>query len=186
MPTTLTFTINDDELSPADKNLVMESLGKNLQNIQDALTRLGKAAFIEYAHMLSGKGIPTKSQDVVQERLMLLLDHYYNTVPTEDELTTVFQITLPQSKTLIKNFKSKYRTKIAARLTAARKAAVDTAVLLNLRRCFIGTSSVIIDELNDLIRKTNPGVLPIVKDIDAAGKYSCDADTYQILQNLFP
>ena len=90
MPTTLTFTINDDELSPADKNLVMESLGKNLQNIQDALTRLGKAAFIEYAHMLSGKGIPTKSQDVVQERLMLLLDHYYNTVPTEDELTTVF------------------------------------------------------------------------------------------------
>jgi hypothetical protein len=186
MPTTLTIDITDNEFPDTDQRLVMESLGKNEQNIQAALTKLCKAAFMEYMHMLAGKGIPSKSQEVVQERLMLLLDHYYDSVPTEDELTTVFQLTLPQSKTLVKNFKSKYRTRISAKLTASRKAAVAAAKEIQGRWCFIGTSSVIIDELNNQIRKQRPDVQPIVKDVDASGKYSCDKDTHNVLLSFFP
>lgn len=186
MPTTLTIIIDDNDFTPAEQALIMDSLGKNQQDIQDAMNKLGKAAFLEYVRMLSERGIPTRSTDVMQERLMLLLDHYYDTMPTEDQLSTVFQLTLPQSKTLLKNFKSKYRTRIATRIKAARKAVVDSAHEAQGRQTFIGASPVIIEEINDLIRKTNPEVLPIIRDTDASGKYSCDADTHAALQILFP
>jgi hypothetical protein len=186
MPTTLTFTLDDTQFTPAEKSLAMDSLGKNAQNIQDALNRFAKAAFLEYANMLTARGVPTRSQDFIRERLMLLLDHYYDELPTENQLSTVFQLTLTQSSTLLKNFNSKYRTRILAKVRAAHSAVIDNAQEAQGRHLFIGTSKVIIDELNDLIRKTHPDILPIIKDTDASGKYSCDDDTFNTLRALFP
>lgn len=64
--------------------------------------------------MFKEKGLPTRADEVQQERLFFLLTYYFqNKLPSEKELSPIFQLTQSQSKTLLRNTKSRYRTKIS-------------------------------------------------------------------------
>jgi len=180
----ITITISDADLSAADRALIQDCLGIDNATFLGAIQRLAKSAFMEYAKMFKEKGIPTRADEVAQERLFFLLNHYYSTtLPSESEISSIFQLTQSQSKTLLKNTKSRYRTKIKAFLKNSLKAALAAATqpAANTPWEFECISPSIIEELNYIVSQKGPSHHPVEKIRGFANRYSCPEDTYDLL-----
>lgn len=182
----ITINIPDAELSAGDKNLIKEclSLSSNPE-LTAALTKICKTAFLEYCKMFKEKGIPTRADEVMQERLFFLLNHYYmDRLPSENEISTIFQLTPSQSRTLLRNTKSRYRTKITGFITNSLKAIIQPATKNNEndKYEFVCLSTVMIEELNLIISQKGPALEQINKIKGKSSKYECSEDTYDLLK----
>jgi len=180
----ITITISDADLSADDRALIQDCLGIENAAFQGALEKLTKSAFMEYAKMFKEKGIPTRADEVAQERLYFLLTHYYSTtLPSESEISSIFQLTQSQSRTLLKNTKSRYRTKIKAFLKNSLKVALAAAAQRNVGNPweFECISPSIIEELNYIVSQKGPSHHPVEKIRGFANRYSCTEDTYDLL-----
>ncbi len=155
------------------------------ESLPDALKKLTKAAFMEYLKMFKEKGLPTRADEVQQERLYFLLNHYFiDRLPSENELSSIFQLTQSQSKTLLRNTKSRYRTKISQFIKNTLSQTIESATHENEYEPykFICTSPTIVEELNLIISQKGPTLEPIQKIKGLASKYSCAVDTYNLLK----
>lgn len=182
----ITITISNQDLSNADKQLIKGCLNITSDiELGTALKKLCKAAFMEYCKMFKEKGLPTRADEVQQERLFFLLNHYFESrLPGENEISSIFQLTPSQSKTLLRNTKSRYRTRIEkyinnTLLTTLNSASQNTA---NEPYEFVCTSPTTIEELNSIINQKGPSLEPIQKIRGLACKYVCAVDTYNLLQ----
>lgn len=182
----ITITLTDEELTSLDKNLIKECLGLNTDSdLNEGLASLAKASFMEYVKMFKEKGLPTRADEIQQERLFFLLIYYFkNRLPSENELSSIFQLTQSQSKTLLRNTKSRYRTKIFSYINNTLLDILNSATQAktNDPYQFICTSPTIIEELNLIISQKGPTYEPIQKIRGLASKYSCSIDTYELLQ----
>lgn len=108
----ISINITEDNLSQDDILVLKDCLGlEEADNIEPHLVRLCKTAFMEYCKMFKEKGLPTRADEVQQERLFYLLLHYFqNRIPYEYEISSIFQITVSQSRTLLRNTLSRFRT----------------------------------------------------------------------------
>ena len=182
----ITINISVAELSASDKTLIKECLSLTTNpELSDALTKICKTAFLEYCKMFKEKGIPTRADEVTQERLFFLLNHYYmDRLPSENEISTIFQLTPSQSRTLLRNTKSRYRTKIASFITNSLKAIIQSAAINSETEKyeFVCLSGVMIEELNLIISQKGPTLEQIVKIKGKSSKYECSEDTYDLLK----
>lgn len=185
----ITITLNDDELSEDDKLVIKECLSLNDQdNIDEHLVRLAKASFIEYIKMFKEKGLPTRADEVQQERLFFLLLHYFmNRVPFEHEISSIFQITQSQSRTLLRNTNSRFRTKIAQFIRNTIRTVLSTAVLNGDGDKYEMeiTSGVIMEEINTYLSQRNAQLFPLKKKRGYLAIYECHEDTYDFLREQF-
>lgn len=180
----ITITVSTTELSPADKILIKDCLGITEPQWTNAIKRLGKAAFMEYVKMFKEKGLPTRADEVQQERLFFLLNHYYvDHVPGENEVSSIFQLTPAQSRTLLRNTKSRYRTKITNFIKKTLRDTLTSAVrpAADQHYEFVCTSPTIVEELNSIVSQKGGTLEPIIKIRGLASKYKCAADTYNLL-----
>ena len=135
--------------------------------------------------MFKEKGLPTRADEVQQERLFFLLTHYFkNRIPSENELSSIFQLTQSQSRTLLRNTKSRYRTKISIFIKNTLRETLDSATQKdkNSPYEFICTSPSTVEELNLIVSQKGPTLEPIKKIRSLASKYSCTIDTYNLLK----
>ena len=125
----ITISVDDQQLSANDKLLMKSCLGINTDaELETALRKLCKASFMEYIKMFKEKGLPTRADEVQQERLFFLLNHYFeNHLPGENLISSIFQLTTSQSKTLLRNTKSRYRTKINNFIKTTSLATLNSA-----------------------------------------------------------
>ena len=182
----ITITISDTELSTADKTLIKECLDlTNDDFLAAAFEKLCKTAFMEYLKMFKEKGLPTRADEVQQERLFFLLNHYFeNRLPGENEISSIFQLTPSQSKTLLRNTKSRYRTKISTFINNTLLTTLNSATqpIAGQQYEFVCTSMSTVEELNSIVSRKGPTLQPIQKIKGLASKYSCAVDTYNLLQ----
>lgn len=182
----ITITISDTELSGADKALIKECLRLDTEaQLSAALIMLAKTAFMEYVKMFKEKGLPTRADEVQQERLFFLLNHYYtNRIPSENEISSIFQLTPSQSKTLLRNTKSRYRTKISTFIKSTLLTALNSATQASRTDPyeFVCTSPTTVEEMNLIVSQKGPTLHPIEKIRGIASKYTCAIDTYNLLQ----
>jgi hypothetical protein len=182
----IAINISDTDLSTADKNLIKECLGLATNaELNNALIKLSKASFMEYMKMFKEKGLPTRADEVQQERLFFLLNHYFgNRLPGENEISSIFQLTPSQSKTLLRNTKSRYRTKINSFIKNTLRTTLNSAnqPTPGGQYEFICTSPSTVEELNLIVTQKGPTLQPIEKIKGLASKYSCAVDTYNLLQ----
>ncbi|WP_035648996.1 hypothetical protein [Flavobacterium sp. ASV13] len=182
----LTITVTTAELSAADKTLIQQCLGLTPAQVTAALTKLAKTAFMEYVKMFKEKGLPTRADEVQQERLYFLLNYFFeNRLPSENEISSIFQLTPSQSKTLLRNTKSRYRTKINTFIKNTLLETLASAIQPNPGSDyeFICTSPTTVEELNLIVSQKGPELKPIEKIRGLASKYSCAVDTYALLQD---
>jgi hypothetical protein len=182
----ITFTLSATDLSTTDKALIKECLGLSTdQELEQAMQKLAKASLMEYVKMFRDKGLPTRADEVQQERLFFLLMHYFgNRLPDETIVSSIFQLTSSQSKTLLRNTKSRYRTRLVTRLKTTLLSIIQTATQQTPPDGvyeFICLSSSNIEELNTIISQKGPTLEPVRKVRDSASKYCCAADTYNLL-----
>jgi hypothetical protein len=181
----ITITVTNAELSDADKTLIQQCLGLTIDQVPAALTKLSKTAFMEYVKMFKEKGLPTRADEVQQERLFFLLNYFFeNRLPSENEISSIFQLTQSQSKTLLRNTKSRYRTKISAFIKNTLLETLNSAKQPNTggEYEFVCTSPTTVEELNSIVRQKGPELQPIEKIRGLSSKYSCAIDTYTLLQ----
>ncbi|SEO79184.1 hypothetical protein SAMN05444671_1411 [Flavobacterium sp. CF108] len=182
----ITINLTTADLSVADKTLIKECLGLATDpEVDNALTKITKAAFMEYVKMFKEKGLPTRADEVQQERLFFLLLYYFeNILPSENELSSIFQLTQSQSKTLLRNTKSRYRTKISSFIKNTLLETINSATQISPTDPyeFVCTSPTTVEELNLIISQKGPTLEPVNKIRGISSKYTCAIDTYNLLQ----
>lgn len=180
------INITEEELPASERSLIKECLGIDDETtFTHALSKLAKSSFMEYTKMFIEKGLPTKADEIKQERLFSLLIHYFgNRLPTENELSSIFQLTQSQSKSLLRNTKSRYRTKIANFIKTTLLTTFHSFVFNKEADYyeFICTSPTIIEELNLIISQKEGALEAISKVKGSACKYQCSVDTYNLLK----
>lgn len=93
----ISFPINED-----DKNLLVNILGVDQDHLSEALKSHTVSALEEYINMYLGKNVYTRSSDIQENKLYLLIkNNVFDGMPTEKEVSKFFQTTIGQSKKII-------------------------------------------------------------------------------------
>ena len=176
------FEIDNNEFDQEQQELVKKTLKLDDAQITIALNKIAKAALKEYLTMLVEGGMPNRADEVKQDRLLFLIQSYYeNHLPTESEISTIFQLTQSQSKTLLKNTVSRFRHKLDDFLANSMKEIIQSAEHANDVYLVVISSDVIKDELNMLITQNEPTFKPITKRKGSAGQYEISEDSHALL-----
>jgi len=181
----ITISLNRAELTKADIMLIQECLGLTTETqLKGAIKKLSRTAFMEYVKMFKEKGLPTRAAEVQQERLFFLLTYFYeNRIPSENEISSIFQLTPSQSTTLLRNTISKNRTKINNSIKNTLLSILNSAKREESGSYeFVCTSPTAVEEMNLIIREKGPTLHPVEKIRGIACKYSCAPDTYSLLK----
>lgn len=178
----ITFQIDDDEFEQNQKELIKKTLKIQDAEIQEALSKIGKASLTEYLTMLVEGGMPSRADEAKQDRLLYLIESYFcDSLPTESQISTVFQLTQSQSKTLLKNTVSRFRNKLDEVLANTMKSVLGDAEHSNQIFLVVISSDVVKDELNMLITQNEPTFKPITKRKGSAGQYEISEDSHALL-----
>ena len=155
--------------------------------INNILIKLTKTALMEYIKMFKEKGLPTRADEVMQERLFFLLSYYYkDRLPLESEISAIFQLTQSQSATLLRNTISRYRIKIQKYITNTLHAVIRSATKNKDTEKFemVIKSRIILEELNRIISQQGPLLVQLAKKKGIASLYECPEDTYNLLKTV--
>lgn len=177
------FEIADEQLAEEYRNY----LRKNLQLTDDddiiaALNKMAKASLTEYLAMLIEGGMPGRADEAKQQRLFHLIQHYFSDrLPTEAEISTIFQLTQSQSRTLLNNTVSKFRNRLDAVINASMKSVLNSAAPADDIYLVVINSERVKDELNTLIMKHDATLKPVTKRRSSAGQYEISEDAYCLL-----
>jgi len=180
------INLQEDDLSEKEISIIKDCLGiEEEAKLEEDLGKLAKAAFMEYVKMLTESGMPTKAEEMKQERLLFLLKYFFaDRIPDENDLSLIFQITQSQSRTLLKNTKSRFRTKIEKNIRKSLLKAIEKETKPDIKNkmvYFECKSSAFIEELNSIIRLKASNNKPIQKKPETAGWYGCSKDTHEFL-----
>lgn len=179
----ITISIPASILSTEEKERLFQTLG--LQNDSE-LEGVILAAFCEYKDMLLGNGLSTRADEIKQHRLYHLIKNFFvGHIPTEMEVARMFQLTESESKSLIKNVRTRFRYKLQAELNTSLKAALEEFAITNDKYEAVVSSDNILEELNVIVAQKDATLEPIKKVRDSSKKYSMPEDTYNALQEYF-
>ncbi len=176
----------DAELCENDIKLICERLQLNGNSqFSDILSRLGKAAILEYKGMFIEKGLPKNADVVLQDRLFFLITYYYqDRIPTEQEVYSIFRLDKSQSKNLLRKTLSQFKPKIANQIRNTLINALQSAENGSVNRpvqILTISSDIILEELNAIISQKAPALDKISRKKNSAGEVTCSADTYNFL-----
>jgi len=180
----ITFDLSDEDFTELEKDTIQEALNLTEEGIETGLNKIAKTAFMEYKKMFNEKGLPTRADEVLQERLYFLIVNFYDgKLPNESEVSSIFQLTYSQSKTLIKNVRSRYRTKIYDQINNSLRSIVESAEAEGEDKYrMVISSENLLEELNLLVSQKGPRLKKISAVRGSAGEYSCPTDTYNLLR----
>lgn len=178
----ITFQIDDQEFEVEQRELIKKTLKIEDDEIQDALNKIAKASLTEYLTMLVEGGMPNRADEAKQDRLLYFIQSYFGEIlPTESQISTIFQLTQSQSKTLLKNTVSRFRHKLDDILFSTMKKVISSAEYVGEMYLVVISSDVVKDELNMLITQNEPTYKPIIKRKGSAGQFEISEDSHALL-----
>lgn len=161
---------------------------KDTLNIENEVEMKGiiMASFIEYKDMLLGNGLPTRADEIKQHRLLHLIKHHFKgRIPNESEVSRMFQLTEGESKSLIKNVRTRFRYQLENEIKSTLKDVIDKCILKQDKYEVIIQSDNVLEELNRILSDINPVLEPIKKIRDSSRNYTIALDTYEALKIYF-
>lgn len=179
----LTLEIPDSILNESEKKRLMDTL--NMKEELD-INGIVMASFIEYKDMLLGNGLPTRADEIKQYRLLhLIKQHFKGRIPNESEVSSMFQLTETESKSLIKNVRARFRYQLENEINNTLKDVVEGCTLNGNKYENIIQSDNVLEELNRIVTQVNPALEPIKKVRDSSRKYTISEDSYKALKDYF-
>ena len=180
------FEISDQEFE-AMKLALKRNLTLDDNTLSGKLHLLAKTSFLEYVDMITKSGIPSKVSEIFQDRVLLLIDNYYEGIPNEIEISKMFNISLTKSRLILNNIKSIYRNRINEKLIIALKAFIESGQPIenNTKYEYIVKSKPLINELNEIISIEKPGLDKFTQKANCSGKYTISKDTYDFLKTKY-
>ena len=181
----LTPILGEHELDTLHR--VLDTDGEDEQLVK-ALEHIGLAAAEEYLEMLLGKQIPSRAQDVREHRLHLLLRRYFvDQIPQEARIASFFQLTETQSRSLLRNTRTKYRFELADALKNTIRELLGNATQADEDGPYriVITSENLLEELRHVVAVEAPQLDQISKVRGSAGVYEIPPDTWDVLTQHF-
>lgn len=182
---TLSFSFSEEEKDISDEqiDLLCDSLKIiDRSELEKSLSKLATASFKEYLEMILGKGIANRADEAKQDRLFYLIKNYFHPyIPGDDEISIIFQLTPTQSKTLLRNTLSRYRTKISRELSTTLKSIHSSATKSQNDYHLTISSEVFLEILNQYIARQGPDFSPIRKRHVGNRNYKITSDSYREL-----
>jgi hypothetical protein len=182
--TKLEFDLDNSEFGTEEERIIAECLNVKKEDINIVLSKIAKTAFMEYVKMFKEKGLPTRADEVMQERLYFLLAFYFkDRLPLENEISSIFQLTKTQSATLLRNTIFKYRIRIQDYIINTIQNVLKSAKKNEDTNQYemVIQSRIILEELNNIISQQGPTLVQINKKKGIASLYLCPEDTYKLL-----
>lgn len=179
--------LNEIDFSEAEARTVLDSLDVSEDDDENvALSRLAKSAFLEYKKMFVGRGLPTRADEVMQDRLLFLIKNYFvDRLPFEYEIAKIFQLPPSQSRTLLRNTRSRFRTELGDVIRATLRSVLESGEQREEGDWELTiTSDAVVEEIGMILLQKGTGLQPLKKKARETGRYICAADTCALLQSV--
>lgn len=146
------------------------------------------AALDEYVQMLLGKSLPSRADEIRQHRLNFLIKRYFKTrIPTEAEVSRLFQLTQNQSRSLVRSVITRFHYELEQQTRNTLSEIVKQAQFDkedNEYRVVIQSENVL-EELNRIIETEAPKLDPVKKIRNMSRTFSISKDSYRALCSHF-
>lgn len=116
------------ELLPRERKQLSHILDCTEDELDHELEKVSAAATEEYVRMALGQRVFTRGQDIREYRLFLLIRHVFGgRLPSDREISAVFQTGASQSRALLRAVMSKYQYELQDEIDATLAQALDAA-----------------------------------------------------------
>jgi hypothetical protein len=181
------------EFPAGDVQQLASAWGCSVDEAEMRLAGHARAALGEYVEMYLGRRAFSRGSDMLEHRLALLTLHAFDkAIPTEAQVSQLFQTTLPASRSLIRATMSKYRfdLKIAAETSAKailEKATFEKAASEKDRDAFVieAKTANMVDLLNQRLVAEDASLTPVSRLKDSLARYAIVPSSYAQLCKAF-
>jgi len=177
-------TIDIDKIIESDeKDMLMEILDcESEQELKNEVIGIIEAAVNEYFEMILGKQLPTRANEIKERRLFHLLKHYFvGRIPTESEVSSLFQLTGTRSSTLLRNVKTKFRFELKKEIKNTIRNVLQKVKYQNEEYRVTILNKCIREEIKDTVSAEAPHLNQIRKVNKSASLYKIPDDSLEVL-----
>jgi hypothetical protein len=175
------------QLSDHEKLELSHIIGCEASGLSDQLAKYASAATEEYCSMVQGKKIFKRGSDMLEYRLLLLIEHVYaNQIPSDQQVCRIFQMTLTESRSLIRAVMSKYQYRLKTTITKSMIGVVSSASSAE-EGGFLTVSIAnknIADNLNALLADKDGGLQPVAKKKGSVAEYVISPASHKALMKI--
>lgn len=166
-----------------EKRLLMNVLNcSNSSELEIAITKIAMAAISEYLEMILGKQLPTRANEIRERKLFHLMKHYFTgRIPSESEISSLFQLTESSSRTLLRNVKTKFKYDLEEELLYSIRSILRSARKDDSGYRVVIQSENLLEELKQMVSIKAPYLDQILKVKNSVGVYMIPEDTFEIL-----
>ncbi|WP_087720854.1 hypothetical protein [Salinicola salarius] len=179
--TTLTFTaVEEEEISAI--------LGCDVADLNDRLNSCLGASIQEYLAMFRGQKVFKRGSDLLEYRLLLLIETAFNgEIPDERTVSSLFQTTLTESRSLIRSVISKYQYQLKSHVERTLSSSLMAAIRQNNTQDYtvVINSQNIVDELNKALADIDGSLSPVGKKRGSVSTYEISPSSYNRLCTRF-
>ncbi len=135
----------------------------------DLPTRLepyARAALQEYTTLFSGQRVFTQGADLRAYRLLLLIKEVFeNEIPNEQQVSSMFQTTISQSRSLLRSVMSRYQYELQEIVEGTLKGALSAAEQRETDGSWEVTvnNKSLVERLNEILAIYDDGTIPRVR-----------------------
>jgi hypothetical protein len=169
-------------ITNGEKEELKNVLGCDDDSLKTATEGIAKAAMSEYLEMILGKQFPTRAREIKERRLFHLLKHHFiGRIPSESEVSSIFQLTESESRALLRNVRTRFKFDLKEELVFTVRETLLTATMNNGNYRVIIQSENILEELRQTVAVKAPQLDQISKVKNSAGVYNIPEDTFVVL-----
>lgn len=181
----VTITLN---FTPAEETEVAAILGCSIADLNNQLNTCAKASLSEYLTMFRGQKVFKRGSDMLEYRLLLLIENTFNgEIPDERTVSSLFQTTLTESRSLIKSVISKFQYQLRHHIDNTLKATLQRATRQNntLDYTVVINSQNVVNELNKTLADIDGSLSAIIKKKGSVSTFEIPPSSYNQLCNKF-
>lgn len=172
-------------LTEAERQQLLELLEVREGELAEKLAELGRAALREYVDMLLGLSAVRSPEMREQRLLLLILEAYGGSVPSENKIGHLFNLPTSGARSLLRSVLSRYRIRLEpATKEAATRVLRDCAgENEGFRRAKV-ENTVIVEHLNEMLASLDGNLKRISREPKTSANYLVPEDSFQALAGV--
>lgn len=171
-----------DDWIKADEIERLENLFQTSNNTEfsEAIKKVVFAALTEYKEMFLGMSLPSRADEIRQHRLFYLIENYYvDRIPSESEVSSMFQLTQTRSKSLIRAVMTRFHYQLESQILDTLKKEIENKIEgEDDTYQLVIKSDIVVEELNLIIDRVAPSLDRIKRVQNSARTYSISKRSY--------
>jgi len=175
-------------LTPAEEAEISAILGCDVTDLANRLSAYSGASLNEYLAMFRGQKVFKRGSDMLEYRLFLLIETAFNGVILDERtVSSLFQTTLTESRSLIRAVISKYQYQLRTYVDRTISAYLTAAIRTNITGDYtvVINSQNMVDELNKALADINGNLSPVMKKKGSVSTFEIRPASYNSLCKKF-